>query len=580
MPSAAPDLADFVALLFAAFSRAGVKDEQREYNEERGILVLHPTEDGGALRVVPVLALAVQYAACADGVARSAFLDAATDAFALGRSDAPSEWGECAGRLLPQLWPLEKIVARAVTLPSGVELPHCGLHGEEPPLTFANTGHDIGVVLVYEYVGAGSAMPPLETPVLSRDLTRWDVSFTSALARALENLRSRTKAGIASEKRWEHHQSGCGQSGWHDRFDAARAALLPRLVATRKRADGIAEQGGHVVAFATSSMVVATTSRNALGLCYLGDTLYLKVAGSGEQATAEQLLSRTPYRLLKMRDSRSGGGGGGGAKSSSAEPGADGNPAEHPLNRASSAGEGFVWRWTPYSPGGPPLRTAGEFSVPIDSGEVDAILNAIEGGRPVPVFTHGEASGATAMPSTSSRFADLKEVANAHFKAGRYIEAIKGYNAALEVPPPSDADAAIINANAAQALLNLAALDDPRKEGCAAEALRRATAAAELDPTNLKAHLRCAAACEILNEPAAAAEFKAKANGVAAAEAATKAVRKEQEEDKRRADAASKEAFEKDAAAKAARKELLEKEQAQEREKEQAAAKIATAATV
>ena len=34
--------------------------------------------------------------------------------------------------------------------------------------------------------------------------------------------------------------------GWKDRFDAVRVAVFPKLVATRKRPDGVAEQGrGH-----------------------------------------------------------------------------------------------------------------------------------------------------------------------------------------------------------------------------------------------------------------------------------------------------------------------------------------------
>merc|ERR1719506_769202 len=100
----------------------------------------------------------------------------------------------------------------------------------------------------------------------------------------------------------------------------------------------------------------------------MGDTLHLKVKADDVRTKAYQLLTTTPYRLLKMRDTCSG--------------------ERHPLNQKAS--EGFVWRWLPYSPGGPPMRCEGEFSVPIDQGEVDAILNAAEASRAVPVFARAD----------------------------------------------------------------------------------------------------------------------------------------------------------------------------------------------
>ena len=180
---------------------------------------------------------------------------------------------------------------------------------------------------------------------------------------SLENLRARTRAGPAAAERWEHHPSGCAQSTQRDRFDAARAALLPRLVTMRKSPNELPEPGGHVVAFATPSCVLATTSKNALGLCFMGETLHLRIA-----AAEGQLLSETAWRLLKMRDGC-----------------VDKALVGHPLTQGAS--EGFVWRWVPYVPGGPPLCSSGEFSLPIDQNEVDAILDNAEAGRAIPVFS-------------------------------------------------------------------------------------------------------------------------------------------------------------------------------------------------
>ena len=45
--------------------------------------------------------------------------------------------------------------------------------------------------------------------------------------------------------------------------------------------------------------------------------------------------------------------------------------SRHPLESAAS--EGMVWRWMPYSPGGPPLHSPGEFSVPVDQGSLQCL---------------------------------------------------------------------------------------------------------------------------------------------------------------------------------------------------------------
>eukprot|EP00440_Ansanella_granifera_P062729 gb/GFBE01068019.1/.p1 GENE.gb/GFBE01068019.1/~~gb/GFBE01068019.1/.p1 ORF type:complete len:571 (+),score=140.95 gb/GFBE01068019.1/:1-1713(+) len=540
----AGSIARFVERLQAAFAEAGAEPQQCHYDEASGQMIV----GGETTRVVPVAMLFASYAACADEPARNKLIKAAMEAFVQGAADAPSSYADCGARLLPQLWPVQKIVARQVTLPSGFELPHCGLHGEEAPLAASGEEQQLGVVLVCDYVAEG--LPAIETPVLSSDLTRWDVSFVQALQKALDNLRAKTKDGPTAEKRWEHHPTGCGESCWKDRFDAARIALFPKLLTARKRPDGAPESGGHVAAFATPSCVLASTSKNALGLCFMGDTLNVQIAAKDEQTKAKQLLSATPLRLLKMKDPLAD------AKSSA---------PRHPLQ--AKASEGFVWKWLPYSPGGPPLRSPGEFSVPVDQGEVDAILNAAEAGKPVPVFTQK----ATADKAKASKtFASKKEEGNALFKAGEYVKAIMAYDAALEAGAPSDADAAIAHSNAAQALLNLAAADAPRREACAAEALKRANAAAQLDPTNAKAFARCAAACDVLGEAEAAAEFRERQEGCTAADAATRALRQAEAQKKQKELEERREALQAAKKEKEQREALLERERALERERQQA----------
>lgn len=547
----AATITSFVEALISSFQEAGYQgEESARFDAASGQLVL----EGATTRVVPVAALFPAYASCADAAARAKLVSAAVRAFAGGAADVPADLAECGERLLPQLWPIEKIVARKATLPAGFDLPHCGLHGEEPPLEKGDglKKQLLGVVLVVDFA-PDSALPPIETPVLSSDLLRWGVGFSEALSKALENLRSRTKKGLSAEKRWEHHPSGCAQSAQCDRFDAARCALFPRLVAARKRAEGAPpEEGGQVVTFGTWSCVLAATSRNALGLCFMGDVINLQLPTSGPSGSSPLLLCTTPFRLMKMRDSAVG----------------DEAALRHPL--CQKAGEGFVWRWLPYVPGGPPLRATGEFSVPEDQGEVDAILAAAEKGKPVPVFSRkaNSSSGDTSSSASSAAdFASRKEAANTLFKSGDFVKALAAYDATLAAGPPGDAEAAVLHCNASMALLRLAEQDEPRRLPCAAEAMKRAVRATELDPTYAKAYLRCATACDILGEPAAAAEARAKADGCIAAEAATKDAKRREKEESRKAEQERRAAIAKAVEERKARDALLEREKALEEQK-------------
>lgn len=518
-------VAAFAARLREAFDEAGLDGQKCEFDEASGQMILH----GDVTRVVPVGMLFAHFAACKDEEARNKLVTAVLEAFVDGRADAPHELRSCGDRLLPQLWPLSKISARQLTLPTGFDLPHCGLHGEAPPLKA-----ELGVVLVCEYCADG--LPPIETPLLSSDLLRWGVTFEAALKTALQNLRERTKKGKDASSRWEHHPTGCGESCWKDRFDAVRVAVFPKLVATRKRPDGVEEQGGHVISFATHSCVLASTSKNALGLCFMGDTLHLQLKAK----EPKQLLSITPMRLMKMKDRPRDG-------------------ERHPLQAPAS--EGMVWQWLPYSPGGPPLHSPGEFSVPIDQGEVDAILAAAENGQPVPVFTKDASKSKAA---TSEAFLRKKEEGNALFKAGDYLKAIRAYDAAL-AEPCGDGDASIAQSNAAQALLNLAGeASGEAGRAAAAEALRRAREAISKDSTNAKAFARCAAACDILGEAEAAAEFRGHASRCEAAAQATRNQRKAEEEQRQEAKRQQREKLAAAQEAERRREELLERERREE----------------
>merc|ERR1711957_1050577 len=170
----------------------------------------------------------------------------------------------------------------------------------------------------------------------------------------------------------------------------------------------------------------------------------------------------------------------------------------------------------------------------------------------------------------------MGDEANTFFKAGDYVKAIAAYDAALDLkPPPADKDAAVAHCNAAQALLNLAAKDEERREACAAEALRRAHIAVELDPLYPKAHARCAAACDILGEMEAAADFRSRAENCSATKAAAESAEqaaKRAEADQRRKDFLLRRAVaEKAEREKKHRDEILARERALENEKDSAA---------
>ena len=543
----------FLAAVTAALARKDPVEGCVE-SSEGGVVF---TSKAGAQRLVPpkeVQRLAAAYASAADDEARAALVECACRAYVGGAADVPAAWDEARGRLLPQLWPLAKIAAKQKALPGGNRLPFCGLHGEPgDDLLEAALPGGVGVVVVCDFAPAGSsggAAPSLETPVLSRDVAGWAgcEDWTAALRVAVDNLRTRTlaveKDDAAFVARWEHHASGCGSSGWRDRYDAARCALLPSLVAKRKRGDGEAEPGAHVAVFAARGCVLASTARNALGLCYLGDVLHTKIELSGD------CLSTQPYRLVKVK-----------------MPPRDAQKS-HPL--VQKAGEGVSWKWLPYAPS----PTSGEFSVPTNQAQVEQLLACLEKGEPCPVF--GETMDAKKRDARRRAFAAAKDQGNARFQAGDWSGAVASYDRAVKVADDAAEDRvplfgavgsddpprplAAAHANAALCHLKLCeAADGDAKKHQSALALKRAMASAETDPTYAKAHDRCAKAFENLGEAAAAAESRALFDECAARDDAERRAKKAAADEVRAAKLAERE------------KKLKAREEAKQRDEEKRA---------
>lgn len=417
----------------------------------------------------------------------------------------PSSWEDAKHGLLPQLWPLSTILERQAGL--GWSLPWCGLHGEEDDE--ARKAYDIGVVVVYDPAKDGADHGGLERLVLSQDLQNWrDETWITVLRQAVENLRTRTACleRAPGFERFLRHETGCAASKWSDRYDAARCALLPSLVAKLPGA------GSRVCIFATQKCALAATARNPLSLCYAGDCAATKLSD-------QPPLSKTPYRLVKVKV---------GTK-----------VARHPL--VQKAGEGVRWRWQRYLP----AVASGEFCVPSTEEEVTAILESIEKGEPMPVF--GAISDARHAAVRVDKCQLHKSEGNVKFAASDFRGAAASYAAALRELDDDDQQQqqqrilaflehkdrtaaikalAMIRANLAAALLNMHD-DDPKTR--AVEALRHAMRAVELDPEYAKGHARCASAFAVLGEEQAAKQStdlahalveRAKADRLAAANAA------------------------------------------------------------
>eukprot|EP00435_Cladocopium_sp_Y103_P003979 s1673_g1.t1 len=227
-PAQAAELKDlsYFSYTLARLCRQEVRldRQQCDFDEAAGQMIIN----SDITRVVPIATLFAQYSLCADEAARSKLVDGAMKAFVEGAADVPSSIAETGDRLLPQLWNKQKIAARQMTLPAGFELPHCGLRGELP----------------------------LDGELELHRSTR--KSFGELAGENEEGAISRQALGASSYWMWRvvplaHVIFNGGPAveglsvesqGWKDRFDAVRIAVFPKLVATRKRPDGVAEQGG------------------------------------------------------------------------------------------------------------------------------------------------------------------------------------------------------------------------------------------------------------------------------------------------------------------------------------------------
>jgi len=205
-----------------------------------------------------------------------------------------------------------------------------------------------------------------------------------------------------------------------------------------------------------------------------------------------------------------------------------------------------VWKWIPYIPG------PGEFCVPRDQNEVDAILAACESlqsgakGVQIPVFGQST-TPEDARQERCKHALSLKDEGGKRFVAENFTGALEAYLAALQVEALSSSDSAKVHANMAACLIKLGG------EERAAKALRAAVEAYTLDPTYAKAYFRAAQAPEILGETDAAAEAQAKADDLTAAENAVKEAKRVAQREKRAAKEAKQNAQREKKAAKEAK---------------------------
>ena len=179
-------------------------------------------------------------------------------------------------------------------------------------------------------------------------LARWGKSFQDVYAQAVDNMKHGVDVKCSSTS-WKSHPSGCATSPWNDGLDAARVAIFPSL-AENAKADGGADDGDRVVAFGANNCVLTAGAQNPIGLCFCGDIVCNDIGSTGD------LLSNVPYRLNRI----------------------DAN----------------TFQWTPYLP----QSGRKEFSVPAEQSEIDAILEAVQSGRSIPVFASAAAPINKASP--------------------------------------------------------------------------------------------------------------------------------------------------------------------------------------
>eukprot|EP00435_Cladocopium_sp_Y103_P073420 s164_g43.t1 len=162
--------------------------------------------------------------------------------------------------------------------------------------------------------------------------------------------------------------------------------------------------------------------------------------------------------------------------------------------------------------------------------------------RSILLFIDNDAAGASLVRGYSPK-QDSGEIVGqfwllaAELKTHVYIDRVESKSNIADGPSRNQFDEVLslggswTSPKTGTALLKMAEADRSVCKPLAAEALKRANEAVGLDPTNVKAYARCAAACDLLEEHEAAAEFRQhQARCQAAAEATQQARRAEAEQ--------------------------------------------------
>ena len=196
--------------------------------------------------------------------------------------------------------------------------------------------------------------------ITKKTLLEWDKAFDFVFKAAYENMKSELKLN----EKWTSHASGCATSPWNDGFDAARVVLFPHLCTKAKLTTGM-DEGDRVVLFGTSNCAMSAGSRNPIGLCFSGDILINDIVKTGE------MLSNVAYRVKF---------------------------------KSSSPTASTSFEWMPFTP-----KASFEFSVPNEQSEIDAILDAVQGGKKIPVFSNNNHSSNNSSNNSGKKTAKNEE---------------------------------------------------------------------------------------------------------------------------------------------------------------------------
>jgi tetratricopeptide (TPR) repeat protein len=355
---------------------------------------------------------------------------------ATGEANMPATLETASGLLMPQVYGEQKIREKQANLGKAAVLPYMCLDGSDRLLTAG----EVAVCVVADFGHA-------TVPVLSATLKQWDCSFNKVLQIATANLMSKNEALIKTSRKtqgkvkgkkakdkknksvsmFEMHPSGCGSTIWHDQYDSTRAALFPHFIQNREAGAGAGTpQGDSVCLFGANQQCLVADSRNPIGLCFMGDMCL-------DIAKTRDLISNQPYRLATS------------SASNSAIPAAKPGHPLHKLLTAGLEGTGNIFHWQQYDP----KARNGEFSVPEEQGEVDAVLAAVQSGKQIPVFRRETtsptisaktAAAAAAKPGANAEWVKLKEKGTGFFKNKDFKQAELWYSKALEAHEQEETD--------------------------------------------------------------------------------------------------------------------------------------------